>query len=588
MHGSPRPIDQLDHENANAITLPVFPPLPTAMWDAQTDVLERVDTSVPATGRQAAWNYLVFALSKSSTLVMTIVLARLLDPAEFGLFAFALLVVNLFDFVKDLGVGASLVQSRRRWDQIAPTGLTLSVVFGVLIGAVLAGTAGLTSDLVGHPDLEPLIQVLAIGLTISALSVVPTAYLRRNIDFRGRIFPEFIGALLKTILTIGLAVAGYGVWSLIWGQLAGVTVTMLLYWKVAGSTLRFGFDGPEAKSLLKFGLPVTAVTLLAFGIYNVDYLAIGSRQGDAELGLYTLAYRIPELLVLSLCGVISDVLFSSLSRLQHDLKSLGGHYVQTLGVVVALTAPIGIGLAVSSDALIATMYGSQYEAADPMLSVLAIYAVVYSASFHSGDVYKAIGRPGILTSINAGKFAALIVPIWWAAGHSAVLVAVALLSVELGHFVVRMIVVRRVLSLSWNQLVPSIIRPVAAAVVMGVALVGLHRMIRTLPAPLVLVLLALAGLLIYVVALRFTAPLLFASGYGIVMKTMGKNPTMTTPGRHRAPAGTRPRRSEGNVAPGRHRRTGPATARALVVSNANEPHRGVSGSRGRHRVVSRN
>ncbi|ORM37614.1 hypothetical protein BFL43_03670 [Williamsia sp. 1135] len=646
-----RPVVEPDWPDSDPVTIPEFPAFPGSLWAAQTDVLERIDISsprwdsptdvfdridesTPATGKQAAWNYLVFALSKSSTLIMTIILARLLNPEEFGLFAFALLVVNLFDFVKDLGVGASLVQSRRSWARIAPTGLTLSVVFGVLIGGALAATAGLTSRLVGHPDLEPLIQVLAIGLTISALSVVPMASLRRKIDFKGRIFPEFVGALLKTVLTVGLAVGGLGVWSLIWGQLLGVTVTMLLYWRVAGASLKFGYDGETARALLKFGLPVTAVTLLAFGIYNIDYLAVGTRLGDAELGLYTLAYRVPELLVLSLCGVISEVLFSSLSRLQHDLPSLGKHYLQTLGVVVALTAPIGIGLAVGADALIATMYGPSYAAAGPMLAVLALYAVIYSASFHSGDVYKAIGRPSVLTAINAGKFAALIVPIWWAAGHSAVMVAVVLLGVELVHFAVRMRVVHRVLTLSWAELLVTIARPLSAAVVMGAVLLGVNHLCRDLPAPALLAVLAMAGLAVYIVVVRFTAPEMFAMVSGPVLRKLGREPAPIpadpspadlspadlkpvapeplapvamspmpvspmpassaaatvggSGGRHHAGPGRRlvvPAGTTGGG--GRHRAVPVSQPQPFLMSNSREPRpSAMSDSRGRHRHVS--
>ena len=99
---------------------------------------------MPSTGRQTLWNYLIFALSKSSTLLMTIVVARILGPTEFGIFALAILVVNLFDYVKDLGVASALVQNRRDWSVLAPTGLTLSVLFGLVASGLLVVTAGPT------------------------------------------------------------------------------------------------------------------------------------------------------------------------------------------------------------------------------------------------------------------------------------------------------------------------------------------------------------------------------------------------------------------------------------------------------------
>lgn len=457
-------------------------------------------------GKQSAWNYAVFAFSKSSTLLMTVVVARLLDPAEFGIFALALLLVNLFDYVKDLGVAAALVQSPRPWNRIAPTGLTLSVAFGVAFGVLLALAADTTAGLLHHPELGPLIRVLAIALTISAFSVVPLSWLRRDLRFESRLLPEFCGAIVKTALTIGLAATGHGVWSLVYGQVAGVVVTTVLYWRAAPAFVRPRFHRAEARALLRFGLPVTGVTLLAYGIYNVDYLAVGTRLGTTELGLYTLAYRVPELVVLNLCSVISDVLFSSLSRIQDDRKALSAHYRQTLGVVLALTAPIGVGLAAVAQPLLETMYGARYSDAAGILVVLSLYTVVYSASFHAGDVLKAVGRPGLLTAINAGKLVLLVGPIWWAAGHSATLVAVALLSVEVIHFGIRMTLVRRVIPLGWNELCSLIGRPLGAAIPMGLVLWGVGTTITHLPAAVRLGVLVLLGALAYAAGLHLTAP----------------------------------------------------------------------------------
>lgn len=127
-------------------------------------------------------------------------------------------------------------------------------------------------------------------------------------------------------------------------------MTTVLYWFIGRTYPRPALDVGVARELIRFGIRVTAVTLLAYAIYNVDYMAVGTRLGETDLGLYTLAYRIPELLVLNLCIVVSEVLFSALSSLQHDRESLTRHYLQTLAVVAALTTPIGIMLSMSAAA----------------------------------------------------------------------------------------------------------------------------------------------------------------------------------------------------------------------------------------------
>ncbi len=476
----------------------------------------------PPTGRQAVWNYLVFGLSKSSTLIMTVVLARLLTPKDFGLFALALLIMNLFDWVKDLGVGGALVQSPRSWNRIAPTGLTLSVGFGVLAGGILAGTAGVVAGALNHPELAPLIRVLAVGLTISSLSAIPLARLTRSLDFRRRIVPDFLGATVKAAVAIGLAATGLGVWSLVYGQISAVIVITLLYWRVARTSFRFELNTREARQLISFGLPVTAVALLAYAIYNVDYLAIGLRLGDDQLGLYTLAYRLPELAVLNLCVVVSEVLFSSLSRLQHSRATLAEHYLRVVTAVMALTAPLGVALAVAAPATVETLYGPAYSGAAGALAVLALYTVLYSASFHTGDIYKAIGRPWLLTATSAGKLVVMVGPIWWAAHHSILRVAVVLLAVELMHFSVRMWLVQRVAEVSVPELGKALLRPLPATVCMAAVMVGTGKVAASLPDPVQLVLICLAGLPTYVAALRLTAPDLTGAAFAAVRSVRRK------------------------------------------------------------------
>lgn len=480
-----------------------------------------VPQPAPPTGRQAAWNYLVFGLSKSSTLIMTIVAARLLDPADFGLFTLALLVVNLFDYMKDLGVGAALVQSPGQWERLAPTGLTLSAGFGVLAGASLAFFAPFGAVLVHQPGLTPLIRVLAIGLTISAFSAIPAARLRRDLDFRQRIWPEFLGSAAKAVLTIALAAAGHGVWSLVYGQLAGTVLTTILYWVVARTRVAFGFDRAEARDLIRYGSALTGVALLSFAMFNMDYLFIGIRRGDEQLGLYTLAYRLPDLLVLALCNVISEVLFSSLSRLQHARERLSEHFLEVMAVTMALSAPISVALATVAPAVIATLYGPQYAGAAPVLVVLSAYGLLFSVSWHAGDVFKAIGRPSLLLATGTARLVLMAGPVWWAAGHSIVMVGVALVAVESVLFGVNTVLLRTAGGISAGRLWSAVGQPLPAALGMGVVMLGLARLMSGFPAPAVLFVTLLAGLLTYVLGLQIGAPALFEAGLAVLRSVRG-------------------------------------------------------------------
>lgn len=467
------------------------------------------------------WNYLVFALSKSSTLIMTVVLARLLTPADFGLFALAMVITNLFDYAKDLGVGAALVQNRTSWERLAPTGLTLTVISGFCTGVIVAIAADPISAALGHQPLAPLIRVLAICIVISALGAFPAAALRRQLDFRARLIPEFAGAMAKAVVTISLAWNGVGVYSLAFGQLVAVTLTTALYWRKARTGLRLGYDRTVAGSLVRFGLPATALSLLAFAIYNVDYLSIGARLGDADLGLYTLAYRLPELIVLNLCAVVGEVLFSALSQLQHDREAIRAQYLKVLNVVVALTAPIGLGMAALAPEVIGTLYGPEYRGAASALAVLSVFTVLYSIGFHTGDVYKAIGRPGVLSTINAVKLVVLVGPVWLAAGTSITAVAATLLVVEVAHLALRITVVNRMIGVPVAGIAKAVVGPVAVAAAMAaIAWLG-ARAIDGWPDLLTILAIAPLAAAIYALGLKLVCPQLITDSLQFVRPQPG-------------------------------------------------------------------
>jgi lipopolysaccharide exporter len=327
-----------------------------------------------------------------------------------------------------------------------------------------------------------------------------------------------LGAVLKAAVAIGLAAGGYGVWSLVWAQLASSVVTTVAYWVLSRSALRFGLNRELAVALLKFGVPVTAVAFLTFAVFNTPTAAIGRLLGAEELGYYTLAYRLPDLVVINLCAVVGDVLFSALSRLQDDKAALGERYLQTVRTVVALSAPIGFGLAAVSAEVVAVFYGQDFAPAAEIAAALSVFTVIYSINFHAGDVYKSMGRPGLLTGLGVIKLVVLIPVVLWAAHYSGLAVALAMVAVEGVLTVVRLSLVRRIIGVTIRQHVRALWGPLTAAAVMALAVWGVVILLGAWPTPLRLVAGVLVGMVLYPAALRLLAPELPAAAMAIVRR----------------------------------------------------------------------
>jgi lipopolysaccharide exporter len=468
----------------------------------------------PASSKVAAgakWNLVQFGAAKLVTFASLMVLARLLPPESFGLLALGLLAVNVFDRLKDLGVGAALIQHPGPLSRVLPSAATVTVCTVTILSLTSLVTAPALAALLGDARLTPLVRALSLALLISGLSVLPDSVLRRRLLFGARAVPEVSGAIVKATVAIGLAATGSGVWSLVWGQLAGAVVTTTAYWiaylKVRERGPLFGWSGRSVRELVGFGASLSLIALLALILDNLDYFVIGRRLGAEELGFYTLAYRLPELLVISVCHVVGQVLFSSFSRLQEDRAGLAEQYLRASSTVASLTVPLGLGLAAAAPEIVAVVFGPSFAPAAPLLAVLGVYAALDSLAFHAGEVYKATGRSHLLIRLAVVRLAAFAPALWWAAGRSTLTVAWTFLVLHLVFTVVSLLLIRHVLSLrlrdQWSAYWPALL----AGVIMAGSVVLLRLPVaEMLPALPRLVLLVVVGAAVYAAALRLLDP----------------------------------------------------------------------------------
>jgi len=457
-------------------------------------------------GREMVWAGLTVALSKGAVVISTLVLARYLLPEDFGLFAVGLLVINYLDRFKDVGVGAALVYRREPWHAMAGTGLPLSVASALVLAGIAYLSAPVAAAFFGDPRATELVEVLAVVILVAGLGVVPESKLRRELDFARRLVPETVAAVVKGGLSIALAVAGFGVWSLVWGQLAGTTVQALLYWALCGWRPRMSWHASDARRLLRYGIPSAGIALFAVIVENLDYLVVGRRMGSEELGYYVMAYRMPELLVVGICLVASQVLFPYFSRLQDDPAALRRAYLVAVRKLALLTVPAGLVLTLLAEEIILTLYSERWAPAVPVLRVLGLFTVVESLGFHAGDVYKATGRPGILNLLAVVTLVVLTPALWVAAGHSITAVAFALLFGTVLLTVVKLVVAKRILDLPVLGLARAFAPALLAGAGMAAVVVVAGVLLPALSPQLRLAILVPVAGLSYAGALLVTAP----------------------------------------------------------------------------------
>jgi PST family polysaccharide transporter len=402
--------------------------------------------------RGVGWNYLSFGLGKLLVFITTAILARLLTQEDFGIVGFATVAVSYLSILKDMGLGAALIQRREDVGEASNTVFTLNLVVGLALTVLAMLIAPIVADFFREPLVVPILRWLGLTFIINALGSVHTIRLQRELDFRRKLVPDLGRAITKGVVSIAFAVAGSGVWALVYGQLAGVAASVVLAWIVFPWRPELSVDREMAGSLLKFGIAVIGIDALAIVNDNVDYLLVGRIFGNAAMGIYTLAYRLPELLVINVLWVMGAVVFPAYSAVQTNRDELRQIFLTTVRIVEIIVVPLCLGLLITADPLVRVAFGNQWLEAIPILRVLAAYALVLSIGFHVGGVYKAIGRPDISVKLSLLTLVILVPALWIGSTYGLIGIAFGHLIAVLIRGILRLVVATRFVDITLRDI----------------------------------------------------------------------------------------------------------------------------------------
>ena len=423
------------------------------------------------------WMYASHYTGKVIVFLSTLVLARLLSQEAYGVAGYALVFIALLEVVGDLGVGSALVFFRDD-DEALSTGFWLALATGIVLFAVSWLAAPWVGAFYRDERAIGVTRLLAVVFPISALGAVHSALLYRKLAFGKRFLPNLMINIGKAVVSVVLGCLGFGAWCLILGQVAGAALGTIGYWLTARWRPRFEFDFTKGRRLLSYGTKLIAVNSLSTLQSNVDYLFIGRFLGAAPLGVYTLAFRIPELLISQVCGVISTVAFPVYASLDGDVDRLQKGFLTTARYLSIVTLPVGVGLMLVARPAVVVLFGDKWSEAIPVVPAIAAMWVIVSLLYNAGDVYKAIGRPEILVYLTLVELALLLPGMWWAVAVQASIVTVGwvhVVVVSVGRLI-DLGIASRLLRLSIGQIIgvfrPAAIGTLAMAMSVRSSLVG--------------------------------------------------------------------------------------------------------------------
>jgi lipopolysaccharide exporter len=310
-------------------------------------------------------------------IVTQIILARLLGPAEYGIFAIASIVLSFSKFFSDVGISYGLIQKKDVTDNDIKFVFTWQVILGAVVAIGVFYLAQPLSVFFKEPKVIPVIQVASVICFINAVSSPSMNLLKRELDFRSLQAANVISYIIGYIfIGIPMALLGQQVWALIAAFISSELVCLIMMYNKSrhpiGIVLR-----QEDNHLLVYGTRVFMTNVLNWIIGNVDRVIIGRAFQAAQVGLYSLSYNLVSNPALTIIGVIQSALFSTSARVQDDFDRLRKALLTMIGVVTLLLFPVFVGIAVVSDTILQSLYGNDWLGAAAVLRPISLAMPLY-------------------------------------------------------------------------------------------------------------------------------------------------------------------------------------------------------------------
>jgi len=323
---------------------------------------------------------------------VTIWLAHLLTPKDFGLVAMAMVMVNFFVLFKDAGFSAATIQQATVTHEQVSLLFWLSAVIGVILGGVFYLLAPVVAWFFSEPRMVEIVQVLSLVFVLGGLAVQHEALMRRQMRFRGLVAIEVVGLVLAAGTAIVLAVSGFGYWAMVWMQVVAIVVRVLLLWVLVGWQPSLPVLNVGVRKMAMFGGELTLANVIQYVSKQSDQILLGWGSGAHALGLYSTAMQMLLLPIRQILAPLTSVAVVTLSRLQSDADSFRRSYLLLVKIVSYATMPLMAVLAVLAEPVVSLFLGRQWLEAVPVLTVLACAGWILPVNNTMGWVLTARGQ----------------------------------------------------------------------------------------------------------------------------------------------------------------------------------------------------
>ena len=367
---------------------------------------------------------------KLISFVITIFLARILSPLEFGVVALVSSFTDiLYIFIKG-GLGEALIRKQDVDEKYFSTAFVFNLAVSVICYVLIFISAGFIADFFDNQSLTLIIRVVAINLIISSFSFVQLARLTRQMNFRFQTLSSWTGLVIGGVTGVTCAFLGYGVWALVIQNLVSAFITTALLLFLIRWRISLYFSITRFKELWTFGYKLLTSALINSIMSNIYTLVIGRYQSAVQVGLFNRANALRDLYLNNVVHTVQRVSYPVLASIGHDNNQLKSTYRTVLQFVMFATLPVMILGGLAADDLFYSLYGQKWMAAVPYFKLVCILGALYPLHSINLNILKVKSRSDLFLQLEVIKSVLVLIVLWFTREYSVSIIIIGQIGVS--------------------------------------------------------------------------------------------------------------------------------------------------------------
>lgn len=413
------------------------------------------------------WRYAEKCGAQIVTVVVSIFLARILEPREFGVVAIVTVFINLLGVFVDSGLGNALIQKKNSDDLDFSSVFYANIVFCIILYILLFFTAPYIAVFFENEDLTAMLRVLGITFLISGVRNIQGAYVSKHLLFKRFFFATLGGTIGAAILGVTMAFLGFGAWALIAQSLFNNAVDTIILWITVKWRPKKMFSFQRLKRLFSYGWKLLASSLLDVAYKNLRSVFIGKLYSPEDLAAYNKGGNWPGLIVENLDASINSILLPTMSNIQDNIPALKSFTRRAIKTSTYIMAPLLMGLAAVGEPLVRLLLTEKWLISIPFMTIFCITYLFYPIHSANLNAIKALGRSDIFLKLEIIKKVVGVIALLVTAPISVMAMGYSLLFTSLTSQIINSWPNKKLLNYGYLEQLKDIVPALLLAVAMG-------------------------------------------------------------------------------------------------------------------------